>query len=122
MPGSIGATPIEAPIDVEEGLPVEVPIVYFYGHTTPSEHPELYMFLVDRLASLLDKRSRTSPQVTPIACRILIQSVSTWTDALALRCQHKGTLHLFGSHDSCVITFKCLVCPAATVTVSHATC
>ena len=68
MPGSIGATPIEAPIDVEEGLPVEVPIVYFYGHTTPSEHPELYMFLVDRLASLLDKRSRTSPQVTPIAC------------------------------------------------------
>ena len=64
MPGSIGATPIEAPIDVEEGLPVEVPVVYFYGHTTPTEHPELYMFLVDRLAHLLDRRARTSPQAS----------------------------------------------------------
>lgn len=68
VPGSIGATPIEAPIDVEEGLPVEVPVVYFYGHTTPSEHPELYKFLVDRMANLLDKRARTSPQVK--CCRV----------------------------------------------------
>lgn len=63
MPGSIGATPIEAPVDIEEGLPVEVPLVYFYGHTTPSEHPELYKALVDRLAALLDERARSSPQV-----------------------------------------------------------
>ena len=63
VPGSIGATPIEAPVDIEEGLPVEVPLVYFYGHTTPSEHPELYKALVDRLAALLDERARSSPQV-----------------------------------------------------------
>ena len=79
MPGSIGATPIEAPIDVEEGLPVEVPIVYFYGHTTPSEHPELYMFLVDRLASLLDKRARTSPQVK-LPLPAFFSAFGAWTD------------------------------------------
>ena len=63
MPGSIGATPIEAPVDIEEGLPVEVPLVYFYGHTTPSDHPELYKALVDRLGQLLDDRAKSSPQV-----------------------------------------------------------
>jgi len=63
VPGSIGATPIEAPVDIEEGLPVEVPLVYFYGHTTPSDHPELYKALVDRLGQLLDDRAKSSPQV-----------------------------------------------------------
>lgn len=66
IPGSIGATPIEAPVDIEEGLPVEVPLVYFYGHTTPSEHPELYKALVDRLADLLDRRARASPEVAAL--------------------------------------------------------
>jgi len=52
-------------VDIEEGLPVEVPLVYFYGHTTPSDHPELYKALVDRLAHLLDDRAKSSPQVHP---------------------------------------------------------
>ena len=50
-------------MDIEEGLPVEVPLVYFYGHTTPSDHPELYKALVDRLGQLLDDRAKSSPQV-----------------------------------------------------------
>ena len=60
-PGSIAATPVEAPVDVEEGLPVEVPLVYFYGHVSPADNPELYKFLVDRLAALLDKRAEARP-------------------------------------------------------------
>lgn len=35
LPGSIGATPVEMPIDPVEGNPLEMPMVYFYGHTTP---------------------------------------------------------------------------------------
>lgn len=35
VPGSIAATPIEMPIDPVEGIPLEMPLVYYYGHTTP---------------------------------------------------------------------------------------
>lgn len=57
MPGAIAATPVEAPIDVEEGtLPADVPLVYYYGHSSPSESPELYTYLVERLAAVLERR------------------------------------------------------------------
>ncbi|KAJ1693177.1 hypothetical protein LUZ63_009875 [Rhynchospora breviuscula] len=36
LSASIGATPVEIPIDPVEGNPLEMPMVYFYGHTTPS--------------------------------------------------------------------------------------
>lgn len=29
-------------MDIEEGYPVTVPLVYYFGHTTPSDHPEPY--------------------------------------------------------------------------------
>lgn len=35
IPGCISATPIEMPIDPIEGIPLEMPIVYFYGHASP---------------------------------------------------------------------------------------
>ncbi|KAJ0098477.1 hypothetical protein Patl1_22123 [Pistacia atlantica] len=35
VPGSIAATPIELPIDSIEGIPLEMALVYFFGHTTP---------------------------------------------------------------------------------------
>lgn len=35
IPGCIASTPIEMPIDAVEGIPLEMPIVYYYGHTTP---------------------------------------------------------------------------------------
>ena len=56
VPGCIAATPVEALIDVEEGLPTEVPLVYFYGHQNPTENPELYKFLVERVADVLSRR------------------------------------------------------------------
>ena len=70
VPGSIGATPIEAPIDIEEGLPVEVPLVYFFGHATPADHSELYKLLVERLASLLDRRAKSSVEVSSLRYRL----------------------------------------------------
>lgn len=35
IPGCIAATPIEMPIDPVEGIPLEMPLVYCFGHTTP---------------------------------------------------------------------------------------
>jgi polyribonucleotide 5'-hydroxyl-kinase len=59
VPGAIAATPVEAPLDVEEGgLPDEVPIAYFHGGASPADNPELYQHLVERLARALDRRVR----------------------------------------------------------------
>ncbi|KAF5749022.1 hypothetical protein HS088_TW04G00983 [Tripterygium wilfordii] len=56
IPGSIAATPIEMPIDPLEGIPLEMPLVYFYGHTTPSQNVDLYKVLVKELAQVLERQ------------------------------------------------------------------
>ncbi|PON95886.1 P-loop containing nucleoside triphosphate hydrolase [Trema orientale] len=56
IPGCIAATPIEMPIDPVEGIPLEMPLVYFYGHTTPSNNVELYKVLVKELSQLLERQ------------------------------------------------------------------
>jgi hypothetical protein len=43
VPGCIAATPVEAPIDIEEGFSLEMPLVYFFGHASPQDNPELYL-------------------------------------------------------------------------------
>jgi polyribonucleotide 5'-hydroxyl-kinase len=40
-----------------------VPLVFYYGHVTPGDAPELYRYLVDRMASVLDRRADASPEV-----------------------------------------------------------
>ena len=35
VPGTVSATPVEMPIHPIEGVPLDLPLVYFYGHTTP---------------------------------------------------------------------------------------
>lgn len=44
-------------------LYTQVPLVFFYGHVTPNDAPELYRYLVDRVSSVLDRRAETSPEV-----------------------------------------------------------
>lgn len=78
-PGSIGATPIEVPVDIEEGLPVEVPIVFYYGHTSAHEHFELYKTLVEQLAGMLDKRAKLS---TKTAASGMMINTMGWVDGL----------------------------------------
>lgn len=56
IPGCIAATPIEMPIDPVEGIPLEMPLVYFYGHTSPSNNVELYKVLVKELAGILERQ------------------------------------------------------------------
>ncbi|GFZ19163.1 CLP-similar protein 3 [Actinidia rufa] len=54
IPGCIAATPIEMSIDPVDGIPLEMPLVYFYGHTTPSVNADLYKVLVKELAQILE--------------------------------------------------------------------
>lgn len=42
VPGCLAATPIEAPITIEEGYPTAAPLVYYFGDTTPNKQDELY--------------------------------------------------------------------------------
>ncbi|XP_047944007.1 protein CLP1 homolog isoform X5 [Salvia hispanica] len=55
-PGCIAATPVELPIDPVEGIPLDMPLVYFHGHVTPSANVELYKVLVKELAQVLEGR------------------------------------------------------------------
>ncbi|XP_010535921.1 PREDICTED: protein CLP1 homolog isoform X2 [Tarenaya hassleriana] len=56
IPGCIAASPIEMPIDPVEGIPLDMSLVYYYGHTTPSNNVELYKALVKELAQVLEKQ------------------------------------------------------------------
>ncbi|KAF8390265.1 hypothetical protein HHK36_024790 [Tetracentron sinense] len=56
IPGCIAATPIEMPIDPVEGIPLEMPLVYFFGHTTPSVNADLYKVLVKELSQTLERQ------------------------------------------------------------------
>ncbi|KAL4195227.1 hypothetical protein AMTRI_Chr05g72260 [Amborella trichopoda] len=63
IPGCIAATPIEMPIDPVEGIPLEMPIVYFFGHTTPSVNTELYKVLCKELARTLERQFSANADV-----------------------------------------------------------
>ncbi|XP_010256382.1 PREDICTED: protein CLP1 homolog [Nelumbo nucifera] len=56
IPGCIAATPIEMPIDPVEGIPLDMPLVYFFGHTTPSANADLYKVLVKELSRTLERQ------------------------------------------------------------------
>eukprot|EP00887_Chlorella_sp_A99_P003151 scaffold9.g3151.t1 len=78
-PGCLAATPVEAPVDIEEGFPVDAPLVYYYGHTTPSENPGLYRHLVERLGAVLELRASQDAQVR--AAGLMINSMG-WVEDL----------------------------------------
>eukprot|EP00232_Nephroselmis_pyriformis_P020426 CAMPEP_0182882620 /NCGR_PEP_ID=MMETSP0034_2-20130328/17893_1 /TAXON_ID=156128 /ORGANISM="Nephroselmis pyriformis, Strain CCMP717" /LENGTH=418 /DNA_ID=CAMNT_0025015723 /DNA_START=12 /DNA_END=1265 /DNA_ORIENTATION=- len=59
-PGVISASQISRPIDPMEGIPLEVPLVYWYGHITPSDNLDLYKFLVERMAGMLEKHCKAN--------------------------------------------------------------
>ena len=79
VPGCVGATPVEAPIDIAEGLPIDAPLVYYFGHLTPSDNPSLYRNVVERLAEVLDRRSAADPAAR--AAGMMINSMG-WIEDL----------------------------------------
>lgn len=57
-PGTMSAVPIQLPVTVEDGYPLDIPLVYFFGHITPTDNSTYYKFLVERMATILNKRSK----------------------------------------------------------------
>lgn len=79
VPGCLAATPIEAPIDVEEGFPIDAPLVYFYGGISPADNPHLYRHLVERLAHVINLRAQSDPKAR--AAGLVINSMG-WVEGL----------------------------------------
>lgn len=51
---------IERPSDVEEGYSLLAPLVYHFGHKSPSENLQLYNTLVSQLADIVNMRCETN--------------------------------------------------------------
>ncbi|CAN0151340.1 unnamed protein product, partial [Discosporangium mesarthrocarpum] len=60
MPGVISAAALDSnSLSIEEGFSLTAPLVFFYGHTSLTENPELYKHLVERMADCINKRLAT---------------------------------------------------------------
>ncbi|KAF6168443.1 hypothetical protein GIB67_004995 [Kingdonia uniflora] len=56
IPGCISASPIEMPIDPVEGIPLDMALIFYFGHATPSLNTELYKVLVKELAQTIERQ------------------------------------------------------------------
>lgn len=52
----LGALLIERPASLSEGFSQEAPLVYHFGHKTPSHNTALYSLLLEQLATTLKSR------------------------------------------------------------------
>jgi len=81
IPGSVSAAVLEAPVDIEEGIPLEAPLVFYYGDISPSDNPQLYRHLVEQLAVVLAKRAELDPRAN--AAGHIINTMG-WVEGLGL--------------------------------------
>jgi polyribonucleotide 5'-hydroxyl-kinase len=79
VPGCIAAAALEAPLDLEEDSQVDAPLVFYYGHTSPSENASLYRHMVERLAAVLEARATLDADVA--AAGMIINSMG-WIEDL----------------------------------------
>ncbi|KFK37881.1 hypothetical protein AALP_AA3G041400 [Arabis alpina] len=97
IPGSIAATPIEMPLDTVEGFPLDMALVYYYGHATPSNNVELYKALVNELAQVLDRQFVGNPEsraagmvintmgwIDGVGYELLLQAIDTFNASVVL--------------------------------------
>ena len=56
IPGTIGALVVERPSDIEEGFPQSAPLVFHFGHTTPSANLTLYNMMLARIADVVNMK------------------------------------------------------------------
>lgn len=56
IPGTVGALLVERPSNVVEGFSQQAPLVFHFGHKTPSANVTLYNLLVTRLAEVCSDR------------------------------------------------------------------
>ncbi|XP_052819343.1 polyribonucleotide 5'-hydroxyl-kinase Clp1-like [Mya arenaria] len=63
IPCSMGAFTIERPSDVEEGFAQSAPVVFHFGHTSPSKNLTLYNLMVSRVADVINMKCDTFKKV-----------------------------------------------------------
>lgn len=56
VPGTIGALLVERPASIDEGFSQEAPLVYHFGHKTPTSNVTLYNMLLTQLANTVNER------------------------------------------------------------------
>jgi len=78
-PGCITATPCEAPLDLQDGSAVEVPLVYFLGDITVAGDGAHYRGTVETMAAQLDLRASGDPEAN--GAGVIINSMG-WIDGL----------------------------------------
>lgn len=59
-PGTIGALLVERPATIEEGFSQQAPLIYHFGHTSPSGNAKLYKVLMSKLAEVTLERLQTN--------------------------------------------------------------
>ena len=60
MPGTMGSLVVERPSDPEEGYFLTAPLVYHFGHSTPSANVQLYNLLISRIAEVVNLRCESN--------------------------------------------------------------
>ena len=73
-PGTIAAAPVDAPLcagappGAAAGVDApDAPLVFWYGAPSPGDNPDLFRFVVDRLAGLLARRAASSARAARAA-------------------------------------------------------
>ncbi|KAG2250369.1 hypothetical protein Bca52824_080505 [Brassica carinata] len=79
IPGSVAATPIETPLDPVVGFPLDMPLVYYYGHTKPGTNVELYKATVMELGRVLERQFLGNHE-----SRVLLHAIETFNASIVL--------------------------------------
>lgn len=64
IPGTIGALLVERPANVVEGFSQQAPLVFHFGHKTPSANTALYNLLVTRLSEVCFDRLQANKKAS----------------------------------------------------------
>lgn len=82
IPGSIAAVPLDKTnLSVEEGMTNYNPLIYFYGHASPKDNPDLYKHTVSILANQVEKRMLKDEEAN--SAGLIINSFG-WVDGAGL--------------------------------------
>ena len=78
-PATVGAVPVDRPIDPAEGFASarDLPLVYFHGDSSPGNNPDLYGHLIDNLAAMIETRNETNADAKASG---LVVNTMGWVD------------------------------------------
>lgn len=60
----LGALLVERPATVEEGFSQQAPLVYHFGHKSPSDNMDLFNINTTKLAEVISERMETNKKGT----------------------------------------------------------